>query len=198
MKQARIRDATVGRLPRWLRRAGRIVLLDQDRQNALHEWRRASRGAPELDLPVRRVMVVCHGNICRSPFAAALLARRLTDLEVRSAGLEARDGKPAQPAAARIARMYGIELESHGAHRLRAEDVLWADLILGMEGHHGAVIRRRWPEGTAKTFLLGDFFSEGPYLIHDPYGHDDETFAAVFERIAAGVGALEEAIRGRG
>jgi protein-tyrosine phosphatase len=139
---------------------------------------------------MRRVLVICYGNICRSPFAAELLARRVPGLEVRSAGLEARDGKPPEPAAKRIARKHGVELAAHGAHRMRTEDVAWADLIIAMEGYQGAVVRRRWPEGTDKTHLLGDFFSGGPFLIADPYGHEDEIFAAVFDQIAAAVEAL--------
>ena len=190
MTLSRIRDATIGRLPPWARRAGRIVLVEKDRQNALHEWRRAGSGAPKLDPAVHRVLVICYGNICRSPFAAQLLAHRLPHLEVRSAGLEARDGKPAETAARRVAHRHGIDLDGHAAHRMRAEDVRWADLILGMEGYQGAAVRRRWSEGSSKTFLLADFLSEGPYLIRDPYGQDDEAFADVFDRIELGVDAI--------
>jgi protein-tyrosine-phosphatase len=73
---------------------------------------------------------------------------------------------------------------------MRADDLDWADLIIAMEGYQCARVRRRWPEGAAKTHLLGDFFERRPFLIADPYGHDDETFATTFDRIAQGVEAL--------
>lgn len=183
-------NGIVSLAPQWVRTLGRRLLVFEDRHNALHEWRRERGGPPALEAPVRRVLVICYGNICRSPFAGLLLARRLPGIEVRSAGLEARDGKPAEAGASRMALRHGIDLQDHGAHRMRAEDVEWADLILGMEGWQCARVRHRWPEGAAKTHLLGDFFSHGPFGIADPYGHDDATFTATFDRIALGVEAL--------
>jgi protein-tyrosine phosphatase len=185
-----IRDAAIGMLPGWMRRLGRTILVFEDRENALHEWRRARDGVPEFHRPIHRVLVICYGNICRSPFAAALLARRVPNLEVRSAGLSARDDKPPEPAAQRIARAHGIEIYSHGAHRMRADDVGWADLIIAMEGYQATIVRRTWPDAADKTHLLGDFFGEAPFLITDPYGHEDETFTGVFDLIADGVEAL--------
>jgi protein-tyrosine phosphatase len=184
------RNALVGLAPAWLRGAGRTLLVFEDRQNAIHEWRRARAGSPRLEVPIRRVLVICYGNICRSPFAAELLARRVPSLEVRSAGLEARDGKAAEPAACRMALRHGIDLRAHAAHQMRAVDVGWADLIVAMEGYQCSRVRQRWPEGAAKTHLLGDFFERGPFLIVDPYGSDDEAFATTFDRIAQGVEAF--------
>ncbi len=185
-----VRDALVGLTPPWLRRVGRTLLTFEDRQNLIHEWRRARAGPPRLDAPVRRVLVICYGNICRSPFAAELLARRLPSLEVRSAGLETRDGKAAEPGASRMALRHGIDLRAHAARHIRADDVCWADLIIAMEGYQCARLCQRWPVGAAKAHLLGDFFDRGPFLIADPYGHDDETFATTFDRIAEGVEIL--------
>jgi protein-tyrosine-phosphatase len=85
---------------------------------------------------------------------------------------------------------HGIDLEAHTAHHMSADDVAWADLILAMEGYQCARVRQRWPEGAYKTHLIGDFFDEGPFLIADPYGQDDATFAAIFDKIASGIEAL--------
>ena len=84
----RIREVTSIVLPGWLKRMGRTLLVFRERQNALHEWRRSRGGIHELQRAVRRVIVICYGNICRSPFAAEVLARRGPGLEVRSAGLD--------------------------------------------------------------------------------------------------------------
>jgi len=80
---------------------------------------------------------------------------------------------------------------------MRADDVRWADLIIAMEGYQCTRVRRRWPEGAAKAHLLGDFFDRGPFLIEDPYGHDDEIFGATFERIAQGVEVLAGRVEAR-
>ena len=109
---------------RQLRAVARVLRYRVVREDLWHEWRRRRAGSIALPGgPIRRVMVICHGNICRSPYAAELLARRSGGLEVRSAGLEASEGKPAEPGARRIAKRRGIDLDAHGAHRLEDPDV---------------------------------------------------------------------------
>lgn len=181
-------------IPRWVRRAGRLALDRDARADALHEWRRRQHGEPALPSGVRKVVVVCHGNICRSPFAGALLARERPELDVRSAGFAATPGKPAEPAAVRAAQRFGIELGSHGAHRLAAADVAWADLLVGMEGHHALRIVGLGSDAAPRVRLLGDFLSAPPFAIGDPWGRSDEVFGATFERMAVAVRRLAERI----
>ena len=185
MNIERLRDAIVQRLPMPVRRVARFVHSGRERRNLRHEWRRARTGVPVVAPEARRVIVICYGNICRSPFAGELLATRRPDLEVRSAGLEARNGKPAEAAAQRVAQRYGVDLATHGAHRLREEDVAWADVILAMEGYQCDEVRSRYPGYDTQVVLLGDFFEAGPFLIDDPYGQEDDAFTTAFDRIVA-------------
>lgn len=174
-----------------VRRLGRLVFDRDARADARHEWQR--RRGSEPDLPranIHNVTVVCYGNICRSPFAAALLERECGELTVRSAGFEATPGKPAEPGTVRAAARFGVALDAHGARRLSAEDVAWSDLVLAMEGHHVARIAVLRQSDVAKVRLLGHFLPEPPFAIDDPYGRSDEIFAATFERIAAAVRRL--------
>jgi protein-tyrosine phosphatase len=180
------------RKPSWARRLARAARYPSVRQYLWHEWRRR-RGGP-VDLPpgeVRRILVICHGNICRSPFAERWLARARPDLEVRSAGLAAREGKPAEPGARRIATRFGLDLATHAAHRMEAADVDWADLILGMQGHHKTAVARRWPDSGARNQLLGDFLAAPPHAIEDPWGLPDDVFQQTFEKIVAALVELE-------
>jgi protein-tyrosine phosphatase len=171
-------------LPPALRDAARVAVSSRERANARYEWRRRWRGEPALDpAAIRRVVVICHGNICRSPFAAGLLAQRAPALEVRSSGLHAAPGRPAEAAATRAAAAFGVDLAGHAARTMDAADAAWADLVLGMEGHHVAAVRAAWPEARRKTLLLGDFLPGPPYGIEDPWGRDDAFFAETFERI---------------
>jgi protein-tyrosine phosphatase len=130
------------------------------------------------------VIVICQGNICRSPFGERHLAAQCPHLDVRSAGLKARDGDPVQPAALRIGSEFGVDLEDHAAHLLRDVDVEWADLILGMQGWHQASVHRQWPNASAKVRLLGDFLTNAPHTVEDPWGAPDDFFRAVFEQIS--------------
>lgn len=187
-----LRDGLVTRAPGWLRRSAQLAFRPRQRENQLHEWRRARAGAPRLEPGTRRVIVLCYGNICRSPFAARLLAQRRPGLIVRSAGLEAREGKAAHPLAVQTAAPFDIDLSGHAAHRLGADDVAWADLLLGMEGWHRSEVARRWPDATTKLHLLGDFLDTGPFAIDDPFGEPEAVFERVFARIAEATGALAQ------
>lgn len=178
---------------------GRLLASPQARRNTLHEWRRRTRGEPSLpEGSIRNVLVVCQGNICRSPFAGGLLATLNPALGVRSAGLAAGAGAPADPAAIRAAAAFGVDLMPHEARPLAAEDVVWADLVLGMEGHHVIRIRRRWQEASRKTRVLGDFLPESPHVIHDPWGREDSVFAETFRRIAAAVRRVAQLLEAKG
>lgn len=177
-------------VPRWIRHAGKLVLSSRVRQDALWEWRRRRRGMPALPTGwIRNVLVVCHGNLCRSPFAAVLLAANRCDLSVRSAGLAAGEGDPADGTALRVARQFNVELGDHRTHRINSEDLAWSHLILVMEGHQAEGVRGLDTEHAPKTRLLGDFLPTPPHRIEDPWGEGDEVFAVAFSRI---VSALEQ------
>jgi protein-tyrosine-phosphatase len=73
-----------------------------------------------------KVLFVCAGNICRSPFAEGL-ARRLAaerglDVEFASAGEIALDGDRCPPDAVAVAKEYGVDLSSHRARHLRTDE----------------------------------------------------------------------------
>lgn len=161
------------------------------RDDARHEWRRRLRGEPPLPAgPLRRLLVLCHGNICRSPFAAALLAARIPDREVRSAGLQAGEGSPADPVAVACAARMGVSLTQHRSRRVCGEVLAWADLILVMQGSHVAWIEREWPQFAARVRMLGDFLPAPPHLLPDPWGERDEVFDHVFSRLTSAVEGL--------
>ena len=130
------------------------------------------------------MLVLCHGNICRSPFAAALLAARAPALEVRSAGLQAGTGNPADSTAVKCAYRMGVSLTAHRSLRVSTEALDWADLILVMQGFNKASIERDWPQFRSRVRILGDFLPAPPYLLPDPWGQEEQVFDRVFARIA--------------
>ena len=179
------------RAPQWLRTLVRWLRSGAARSDARHELRRRLAGEPALpEGALRRVLVICHGNICRSPFGEALIAVRAPALEVRSAGLHASDGNPADLQAIACAQRMGVSLVAHRS-QLATNDLLgWADLILVMQGAHVAEIARRFPSCVGRVRLLGDYLPEPPYGLPDPWGEADEVFDRVFTRLRAAADRL--------
>lgn len=130
----------------------------------------------------KRLVFVCQGNICRSPYSEAR-ARQL-GISSASFGLNADTGKQANPSAARIAKQRGVNLERHTAIHLSEFSFDSSDLILTFEPSQLAklTIPGILPDLVA-TDLLGRWCSPAfPYL-HDPYGLSDAYFNACFDRI---------------
>lgn len=110
------------------------------------------------------VLFVCTGNICRSPTAERLLARRLRDrlgvgmpFEVSSAGVGALAGDPIYPDAAQLLIRAGIDVSGFAARDLGRSMAESADLILGMSRSHRAAVARLAPRVLPKLFTLREF-----------------------------------------
>jgi protein-tyrosine phosphatase len=109
---------------------------------------------------VTAILVVCSGNLCRSPLAEGILRRLLTERfgasapAVSSVGTVARDGEPATPEAIVVASEHGIDASSHTARRLVREHLAEADLVLAMTAEHRDAVGRVDPQTTTKTFTL--------------------------------------------
>lgn len=115
----------------------------------------------------QRLLVLCTGNICRSPVAEAALRHAIPNALVTSAGLHALTGRDIDPDSADAAIQHGIEIRPHRAQQFTADMGREADMIIVMEQQHRSEIIARWPHLTGKTFLLGHF--ENGKEIPDPY-----------------------------
>lgn len=162
-----------------------------------------SRSAMSTD-PVPRatpfhLLFVCTGNTCRSPLAEAIARNELAHrgwhgVDVRSAGVAAREGSPASAQALEVARRHGLQLEGHRTQPLSRALLEWADVVLTMGPSHLDAARRG---GAAdKAFLLTEFVGvDAPDGVLDPFGgpveayeetHDElrELIAAALDRMA--------------
>jgi len=133
-------------------------------------------------MKINSVLVVCVGNICRSPVGAALLARSCPDLRVESAGIGALEGHGADKTSAEIAAEAGLNLDSHIARQFTAEIASEFDLILGLEKGHLRVINSKAPASSGKTLLFGQWLNQSD--IADPYRKSREFHALVFDEIS--------------
>lgn len=154
---------------------------------------RARRNARMLleTAPARRVLVVCYGNIYRSPFVAARLRKETgVGLEVRSAGFHSREGRASEPGFVAIARDFGIDLSEHRSCLIRNEDLDWADLVLIMDGHNYRLMHHHYPQALAKTLWLGAVTAATPVLIEDPYRGSDERQREIANQLETACSAL--------
>ena len=136
---------------------------------------------------IRHILIVCVGNICRSPMAEALLRNALRGKEefsVESAGLSALVDEPASEHAVALMSERGIDISSHRARQLQPELVNKADLILVMESGHKKAIETADVTVRGKVFRLGETSDRD---IVDPYRRSRAVFEDVLEDIDEGI-----------
>lgn len=134
-----------------------------------------------------RILVVCIGNICRSPVAEVMLSRDLPTKQVSSAGLGALVGQGVDPAARELAEAEGLDVSAHQARQLSREMLAQADLILVMSAGQRRAIGELAPQALGKTMLLGKWLPGEPD-IPDPYRKSREAFEHVHGLLRAAVG----------
>lgn len=167
----------------------------------LHPLRRiAARGGLKGRTP-RTILVVCHGNICRSPVAAALLGRALarTGIRVDSAGFVG-PNRPAPPEAVAAGARRGVDLSMHRSRLLTPALVGAADLIVVMEPRQQREVRERFGRSLRDVVVLGDL-DPAPIqarTIHDPVEQGPEVFDQSYARIERCVRALATLLLGAG
>ncbi len=127
------------------------------------------------------ILVVCVGNICRSPTAERLLKQALPHKTISSAGISALAGHAADDTATAVADQNGVSLEGHVARQLTREMCQQHDLILVMEQKHIDAVTRIAPEVRGKTMLYGHWIKRD---IPDPYRQSREAFEFTYDLLA--------------
>ncbi|WP_312414610.1 low molecular weight protein-tyrosine-phosphatase Wzb [Pseudescherichia sp.] len=125
-----------------------------------------------------KILVVCVGNICRSPTGERLLKHYQPALTVESAGLGALVGKGADATATSVAEDHQLSLSGHSARQISGRMCREYDLILVMEKRHIAALCEIAPEMRGKVMLFGHW--DGEREIPDPYRKSREAFEAVY------------------
>jgi protein-tyrosine phosphatase len=165
---------------------------------ALHGVRRRAAIARLRATPTRAVLVVCHGNLCRSPYAERVLRRELStagvDVPVTSAGF-AVPQLVSPPHALAAAAQRGIDMSAHRSRLVSRAELAAADLVVVMDPRQVRAVEGRSP--AMRVVVLGDLDPDpaGGRRIDDPFGRDAAAFDACYERIDRCVRALVEPIR---
>lgn len=127
---------------------------------------------------INSILVVCIGNICRSPTGERLLKSALPDKRIVSAGIKAMVGSSADETASGVADDHDLSLQGHVAQQLTADMCRDNDLILVMEKKHIDLVCRINPSVRGKTMLFGHWINQQE--IADPYKKSRDAFEAVY------------------
>ena len=182
-------DLCRGLAQKVLDRAARVFThaVERRRMNRIRRnpaaLRRALRSAESL-------LVMCHGNIIRSPFATQLIRQALagrSPVAVISAGLGAVPGNPTHPTALRAASARSVDLSGHHASPVAPDRVAASDVIFVMDLPQIIAMRERFPDACGKTFLLTSLAPELPLEIADPVNRDETAYHACYENISRAV-----------
>jgi protein-tyrosine phosphatase len=133
---------------------------------------------------MKSILVVCEGNICRSPMAEGLFSAVLPGVNVRSAGLNALSGTPADKTAVRLMESRRIDITAHRALQITPELCLQADLVLVMSTDQRKRLEEKYPFACGRTFRLDEF---GKRDIPDPYRRPEFAFEESLALIDHGV-----------
>ena len=149
---------------------------------------------------MKRILFVCHGNICRSPMAEYVMKdlvhrRGLDDrFEIASAATSREEiGNPVYPPARRKLTQHGIACAGHAARQMSKGDYAYYDIIIGMDHPNiRNILRITGGDPDRKVNLLLDYTGRLGQEVADPWYTGD--FDATWNDIASGCEALLRAV----
>jgi protein-tyrosine phosphatase len=148
---------------------------------------------------ITKILFLCTGNICRSPFAEGfftklVVTKGLDGISADSAGILALPGNSATHMAQRVASEYHVDLSGHKAKSVSKDLVAESDLILVMEKPQEKSLLSLFPEASGKTLLIRNFarFGSRRRGVADPYGLAYEAYRFCFLDIEDAVTGLVE------
>ena len=140
--------------------------------------------------PLKKVLVVCTGNTCRSPMAEGWLNHKLAGKGwiAESAGVAGWGGGCASSEAVAVMREIGIDIAGHRNRTLTRALVDEAAIILAMTDGHRREIERRFPEAAEKTFLVKSFGAAPAEDVADPFGASADVYRHVRDELVQALG----------
>jgi protein-tyrosine-phosphatase len=154
-----------------------------------HNRRYGSRAASR-PRSIKSVLFLCHGNICRSPFAAQLARAKLNGYEIESAGFHDTEDRCPPDNIISVARSMGIDISKSRSRRVTAGQIARADLILVMDTRNYELLAREFPKAPPRTTLLGLFGPQRWVNIKNPYGASESETHRVLKQISLAIDGL--------
>lgn len=131
---------------------------------------------------MKNILVLCTGNICRSPTGEYLLRNALGEgYTVMSAGLNAVVDSGPDAMAVKVALDHGLDISLHKARQVNMDMLKWADLVLVMEANQKVELLRKYPWLDGKVFRYGAVVDVD---IPDPYRRPENAFIMAWKFIS--------------
>ena len=143
----------------------------------------------------RSVLVMCMGNICRSPYLEAALRARLANVDISSAGFVG-PGRTVPPHGMSIAAARGLDLSSHRSRLVTSEMLGKADLVIVMDERQARRLVRGFNVPAGRVIVAGDLDPQigEARTIRDPWQQDLSVFEASYDRLERCAIVLAESI----
>ena len=188
----------LARFGRRLRRAGepRLLSVALRAVAAIGPLRaRVHRGAVTALAGADEVLFVCHGNINRSAYAAAVARRDWPGLRIAEAGHDAEAGRASDEPGVAAARSAGVDLSSHQAAAVDAAELAAADVIFVFDARNYLALARRGTTVRRRVRLLAALARSGSLEIADPHGGPTRAYEAAVAAIDRAMEAGGDAAR---
>lgn len=165
----------------------------------LHKRRRSNvrRRILQID-SVRSILVICYGNVCRSPYLEAVLRRELPEISVSSAGFVG-PGRPVPPHALTLGGARGLDLSEFRSRPIGRANVAGTDLVIVMDIEQARHIARGYRISPYRIVVAGDLdpVVSPTRSIRDPWGQSIGVFASSFDRLDRCAATLVRILRYR-
>lgn len=149
-----------------------------------------------------QIVVVCTGNICRSPMAAKLLEHALAaedapldQIEIVSAGVSALGGDAASRNSVKALKKVGLDIEDHRSQPFTYALMDRSDLILVMTDSHREMIQRSFPEDNTPILLFREKVAKGSKEVPDPFGGHLDLYVETRDSLADAIPSLLQYLR---
>ncbi len=150
---------------------------------------------------IKSILIVCTGNICRSPMGEGVLRHRLAQaklshIRINSAGTSGWDNHKPTSEAIQACSEIGIDISSLRSTPISEPIIRSADLSVAMERHHVSEMVKFYNAPAEKLFLLGDFHTKRPGMeIEDPYGKPISCYRKILKIICQCADGLTDKLK---
>ncbi len=141
----------------------------------------------------KRILMVCLGNICRSPLAHGIMAQMLPDSFVDSAGTGLYHiGSPPDPRSIEVAKLNEIDIQYQSSRQFEPKDFGDFDHIYVMDrqNYRDVVAKAKTLDEVNKVELLCEAADMGSVPVPDPYYGNDDGFQKVFDLVNNACGRI--------
>ena len=149
---------------------------------------------------MKKILFICHGNICRSPMAEFVMKRLVEEaglseqFEIASAATSTEEiGNPVYPPARRKLAEHGIGCEGKTARQMTRQDYAYYDYVIAMDRNNLRNLKRMFGEDTDHKITLLMDYTHRPSDVADPWYTGD--FELTYADVVAGCSALLETLR---